>query len=71
MPVIVAPGGTRIRVDAVRSGLGSLLPPIVAPACARAVYTGRAVLVGAPIGDEVTVRRYECEEGMFVRTDLR
>lgn len=71
MPVIVAPGGTRIRVDAVRSGLGSLLPPIVAPAGARAVYTGRAVLVGAPIGDEVTVRRYECEEGMFVRTDLR
>lgn len=71
MPVIVATGGTRIRVDAVRSGLGSLLPPIVAPAGARAVYTGRAVLVGAPIGNEVTVRRYECESGMFVRTDLR
>lgn len=51
--------------------LEALLPAEVAPSGARAVWTGEALLVAAPLGrGEVALRRYECgSRDRFLRTD--
>jgi hypothetical protein len=49
----------------------ALLPETIAPRGARAIWTGESLLVAAPIGHEVSLRRYECGPHGFDRTDVR
>jgi hypothetical protein len=59
-----------IGLGEVRAGLAPLLPEEVAPPRSRAIWTGQSILVAAPVGHEVSLRRYQCEDGVFLRTDL-
>jgi hypothetical protein len=60
----------RLGLVAAVSRLEGLVPERIAPRGARAVWTGAALLVAAPLEGEVSVRRYECREAGLVRTDL-
>jgi hypothetical protein len=60
----------RLGLAAAVSRLEGLLPERIAPRGARAVWTGSALLVATPLEGEVSLRRYECREASFVRTDL-
>ncbi|MCS6797145.1 MAG: hypothetical protein NZ898_01220 [Myxococcota bacterium] len=62
-------GPVRVALSAPTSRLESLLPPQLAPAGARAVWTGEALLVAVPASRDVIVRRYQCERGELVRTE--
>ncbi len=53
-----------------RDRIGPLLPTDAAPIGSRALFTGNVVLIAAPIDREVSLRRYQCENGQFLRTDL-
>lgn len=46
------------------------LPSQLVPSGSRAVWTGDAILVASPMGPEVTVRRYQCDNGELQRTDV-
>lgn len=49
-----------LSLEAPQSRLEALLPQSLAPAGARAVWTGEALLVAAPQGADVFLRRYVC-----------
>jgi len=49
-----------LALEEPRSGLASLLPPDVAPAGARAVWTGRALLVATSFAEELRLSRRTC-----------
>ncbi len=49
-----------LPLDEPRSGLAALLPPNLAPLGARAVWTGRALVVGTTLGDRVRLTRHTC-----------
>lgn len=66
-----AQGAVRVALTDSVSRIEALLPDAIAPAGARAVWTGDAVLVASASGRDVTVRRYECEGDALVRTDVR
>lgn len=70
-PNITLAGGANIEIPlrGPRSGLAAALPSSVAPAGARAVWTGSALLVASQSRAEVVVHRFACREGAFVRTD--
>lgn len=68
-PSLLLPNGTSEALGAPRGGFGSLLPDDVAPPGSRVVWTGDVLLVAASIDREVGVRRYECWDGSFRRTD--
>lgn len=64
-------GGAReLPLIASVSRIEGLLPEALAPRGARAVWTGSALLVAAPLGREVSLRRYQCRDGRLLRTDL-
>jgi len=48
----------------------TLLPDELAPPGARAAWTGEAILVARPVGPEVSLRRYQCDDGELGRTDV-
>lgn len=48
--------------------LEALLPASVAPPLARAVWTGRALLVARVLARELTIERWQCVGGAFRRT---
>lgn len=48
--------------------LEALMPEDIAPRGSRVVWTGEALLVATSLGREVTVNRYQCEEGNLTRT---
>jgi hypothetical protein len=52
------------------AGLAPLLPEEIAPEGARAIWTEQALLVATPIGGEVSLRRYQCQDEALLRTDL-
>ncbi len=74
-PVLrIGGGGQRhiLRLGAATDHVEALLPASVAPPGSRAIWTGEALLVAAPIGGEVSLRRYQCVRGdRFDRTDVR
>ncbi|MFW5924643.1 MAG: hypothetical protein ACOCV4_00665 [Myxococcota bacterium] len=74
-PVLTMVGaGQRARELRLTGPLGALeawLPEAVAPPEARAVWTGRALLVATPIASEVALRRFECDGAQLIRTDRR
>ncbi|HTQ03552.1 MAG TPA: hypothetical protein VMI54_06835 [Polyangiaceae bacterium] len=49
-----------LLLDEPRVGLAGLLPQNLAPAGARAVWTGRALVVGTTLADRVHLARYTC-----------
>jgi hypothetical protein len=49
-----------LALEEPRSGLSALLPAELAPAGARAVWAGRALLVATSLGDGVRIARYRC-----------
>lgn len=57
-----------LPLDEPRSGLAALLPPTLAPLGARAVWTGRALVVGTTLGDRVRLTRHTCA-GDALRTE--
>ncbi len=59
-----------VRFEAPASGLEAWLVDEIAPAGSRAIWTGETLLVASPQGRAVRVRRYECEDGAFRRTDI-
>lgn len=63
------PDGTSEVLSTPRAGLAALLEDEVAPPGSRAVWSGEALLVAAPIEREVGIRRFECWNGTFRRTD--
>jgi hypothetical protein len=52
------------------SRIEALLPADIIDQRARAVWTGKAILVAYPSSGEVALRRYECVAGNLERTDL-
>ena len=74
-PVLALTDGTtqrRLRLGGVADHLEGLLPAEVAPAGARAIWTGEALLVAVPLRRELSVRRYQCVgRDRFDRTDVR
>jgi len=62
-------GAASVPLRGPRDRLAALLPASVAPTDARAVWTGESVVVATGIGREVALRRFECEDGRFRRTD--
>jgi hypothetical protein len=72
-PVLSIGGDTtprRLGLVAAVSRLEGLLPDRIAPRGSRAIWTGSALLVAAPLEGEVSLRRYECREASLARTDL-
>jgi len=72
-PVLRAGEGAEalsLTLDAPTERIESLLPERIAPAGSRAVWTGEAILVAVPLGPEVSLHRYACEDGALVRTQL-
>jgi hypothetical protein len=49
-----------LPLDEPRSGLAVLLPPQLAPLGARAVWAGRALVVGTALGERGRLARYTC-----------
>jgi hypothetical protein len=49
-----------LALDEPRSALAPLLPSTLAPAGARAAWTGRALVVGTTLADRVRLDRYTC-----------
>jgi hypothetical protein len=65
-----APGGAvEVVLAEPASGIAALLPESIAPEHARAVWTGRALLVATPSGREVRIERHECDDGELRRSD--
>lgn len=62
--------GATIRLENATDRLESMLPESVAPVGSRAVFTGSTVVVAQPIGGEVAVHRFGCEEGEFRQIDF-
>ncbi|MEM6954552.1 MAG: hypothetical protein AAF645_02655 [Myxococcota bacterium] len=62
-------GSQRLTLAAPRDGLEALLPEGFIEPSARAIWSGQAVLAAQRIGDELAVRRFECDQGEFRRTD--
>jgi hypothetical protein len=58
----------RVVLDIPSDGIGPLLPETLAPDGARAVWTGKALLVATPTRSQVALRRYECRGFDFVET---
>lgn len=60
-----------LTLEAPQSRVEALLPARLAPEGARAVWTGEALLVAAPLGRDVFLRRYACRAGSveLVRDD--
>lgn len=61
-------------IDAPLGGLEVFLPTSMAPEEARAIWTGKALLVTYPASlkyetTEIITRRYECQSGVLVRSD--
>ncbi|MFW6050209.1 MAG: hypothetical protein ACODAU_03485, partial [Myxococcota bacterium] len=72
-PVLVIEGeggGAELPLSGALDGLSPWLPKGAAPAGARAAWTGEALLVAAPLGGEVAVRRFECDGERLIRTDV-
>ncbi|MCA9581843.1 MAG: hypothetical protein KC416_08610, partial [Myxococcales bacterium] len=67
-----AAAGTSVELPLAEpmSRIEGILPLAIAPERARAVWTGKAVLVAFPLGQEVVLHRYECVAGDLERTDL-
>lgn len=57
-----------LLLDEPRSALAPLLPPNLAPPGARAVWAGRALVVGTTLADRVRLARYTCA-GDALRTE--
>ncbi|MEM9196172.1 MAG: hypothetical protein AAGF12_43810, partial [Myxococcota bacterium] len=51
-----------------REGIEHLLPDRVAGPRSKAIWTGEAILVASPRGNEVVVNRYECVENQLSST---
>ncbi|WP_157069197.1 hypothetical protein [Sandaracinus amylolyticus] len=64
-------GAMRVQLVEAVSRIEGLLPASVAPEGSRAVWTGDAILVAAPSGREVALRRYQCDVDSITRTDVR
>lgn len=62
-------GGGWLRPDEPLGRLELLLDDDLAPAGARAVWTGRALLVARPIDGRLSVRRFGCREAQLVELD--
>ncbi len=69
---VLTADGQRVQVPLgeATAGLAPLLPDELAPAHARAIWTGQALLVATPIGGEVSLRRYQCQDADLIRTDV-
>lgn len=70
-PILTTEGaiGATVRLVAPLDRLETILPSNVVPEGARAVWTGSTVLIAQPIGGEVALHRFGCEEGEFRQTD--
>jgi hypothetical protein len=62
-------GGFTLALDAARDHLELLLPPSLAPTGARALWTGRALLVAHLSGQQLEMLRYTCVDGAL-RSDV-
>jgi len=72
-----ADGALRVRtpsldlaLDEPRSGLAPLLPPDVAPAGSRAVWSGHALVVAASFAEQVRLTRRTCDGARLVTTTI-
>jgi hypothetical protein len=59
-----------VELTEATAGLAALLPEEIAPEGARTIWTGQALLVATPIGREVSLRRYQCQDEALIRTDM-
>ncbi len=62
-------GAQRVPFGTPRARVEGLMPAGTISEQARAVWTGESVLVAELVGDELAVRRFECDAGSFRRTD--
>lgn len=56
-------------LSAPRAQVEGMLPTSILSEHARAVWTGESLLIAETVGDELSVRRFECDDGRFRRTD--
>lgn len=61
--------GRALRADETVGSLAALLSDRIAPAHARAVWTGTMVLVASTTRGEVSLKRWGCWDGHFMRID--
>ncbi|MFT5356095.1 MAG: hypothetical protein ACI9KE_003318 [Polyangiales bacterium] len=52
-----------------RAQVEGMLPNVILSEHARAVWTGESLLIAEALGDELSLRRFECDDGRFRRTD--
>ena len=52
-----------------RAQIEGMLPTVILSRHARAVWTGESLLIAEALGDELSLRRFECDDGRFRRTD--
>jgi hypothetical protein len=64
---VLAGSSIRIALDEPSSRLAALLPSRVAPLGARAVWTGKALLVATAVGSKLTLSRHRCRDGIFLQ----
>jgi hypothetical protein len=62
--------GFELLLEEPRGGLEALLPSAIAPRGARAVFTGRALLVASSVGNALRVARYVCDKDQWVESSL-
>ena len=59
--------GERVAFDEATVGLGALLSPHRFVAEARAVWTGRTLIVAHAVGERLVIDRHHCRAGMLTR----
>ncbi len=69
-PVIPVADGLDVTLTGPRDHLEPLLPKTLTELGARAVWTGRSMILAVALAREVAIHRYECEDGRFQRTDI-
>lgn len=62
-------GSVSQPLHAPRAQVEGLLPTTILSEHARAAWTGESLLIAEAVGDELSVRRFECDDGRFRRTD--
>jgi len=61
----LGPNGIQLSLDRPRDRLEGFLPQNVAPANARAIWTGQTLLVATPQNGSVTLKGYQCDSTLL------
>ncbi|HEY4106351.1 MAG TPA: hypothetical protein VGM44_20770 [Polyangiaceae bacterium] len=66
----LGPNGLELPLDVPRDRLEAFLPSNLAPANARAIWTGQRLLVASPSHGNITLKSYQCDSTMLREAPL-